>query len=150
MKFPCFHENLYIRPYKDYLKCKNFREDLFSRNRPDTVLNKSQNGVKLMKMLRNKENLHFARIYFRELIHEFGQNSRNSRKFLLAKICTLKVYQFLNLKQNTKSSTLTSQSGCGTFCNAMATLCVTPFTMARFKRYLVMRHTNSCSGFRGS
>jgi len=29
MKFPCFHENLYIRPYKDYLKCKNFREDLF-------------------------------------------------------------------------------------------------------------------------
>jgi len=103
-----------------------------------------------MKMLRNKENLHFARIYFRELIHEFGQNSRNSRKFLLAKICTLKVYQFLNLKQNTKSSTPTSQSGCGTFCNAMATLCVTPFTMARFKRYLVMRHTNSCSGFRWS
>jgi len=52
----------------------NFREDLFSRNRPDTVSNKSQMDLKRMKISREKENFrelrlskNFVRIYFREL-----------------------------------------------------------------------------------
>jgi len=58
---------MFARIYFRELKKNFFCEDVFSQNRPDTVLNKSQMDLKIMKILREKENLHFARIYFREL-----------------------------------------------------------------------------------